>query len=207
MSISIGTITPLAPGSKATASLTGTAPNQVLNLGVPQNVSSAASVPVGPTQINGASVPISVNILGANALGQIVDNSSIVLSNSTTGNAATASAPQAGSTLASLIPASWGSFTNPLGGGALTKGGGYNFGSISTVPISSLPYPTYQAYSITFTTPLNNTNYAVLVTGQGWANIQSVSTTGFVVSFYTASSTGALLISKPLFGNFVVYSN
>lgn len=161
MSISIGTITPLAPGSKATASLTGVAPNQVLNLGVPQNVSSAASVPVGPTQINGASVPISVNILGANTLGQIVDNSSIVLSNSTTGNSATASAPEAGSLLSKLVPLAVYSFVYSFTYGFSANSGCYN---ISTFTGSKASNGITNLATLTFANPLPDSNYIVVGT-------------------------------------------
>lgn len=41
-SLSIGTVTTLSPGSSATATITGTTPSQVLNLGIPQGAAGSA---------------------------------------------------------------------------------------------------------------------------------------------------------------------
>ena len=53
--ISVGSVTTLSAGSPATASITGTAPNLVINLGIPQ----------GPTGPNGASGSGSGNMVAA----------------------------------------------------------------------------------------------------------------------------------------------
>ena len=51
--LSIGTVTTVASGSQATATITGTAPNQVLNLSIPQG-------PIGPQGINANLSPLAV---------------------------------------------------------------------------------------------------------------------------------------------------
>lgn len=66
--LTIGTVTTTAPGSSATASVTGTAPNQTLNLGLPQG----ATGPQGPavtthaaSHATGGADPISPFSIGA----------------------------------------------------------------------------------------------------------------------------------------------
>lgn len=43
-SLSIGTVSTLSPGASATASVTGTAPTQTLNLGIPQGVAGGGGI-------------------------------------------------------------------------------------------------------------------------------------------------------------------
>lgn len=57
--LTIGTVTTVEPGSPAAASITGTAPNFVLNLSIPRGMTGAAgsAAPTGPTGATGATGP------------------------------------------------------------------------------------------------------------------------------------------------------
>lgn len=70
--LTIGTVTTGFPGSSASATVTGTAPNQVLNLTIPQGVSGGQGIPglTGATGQTGATGPANTLTIGTIATSQ-----------------------------------------------------------------------------------------------------------------------------------------
>ena len=63
-SLAIGTVTTIAPGGAATSSISGAAPSQTLNLGIPAGATGAAGAP-GPTYTASARMALAANAFSA----------------------------------------------------------------------------------------------------------------------------------------------
>jgi hypothetical protein len=180
-SLGIGTVTTGAAGSPAAASITGTAPNQVLNLTIPEGIAGTPGVPGadGKTVLNGAGAP---SLVLGNEGDFYIDTSTYAIYG-----------PKSG--------ASWGSAVSLVGpaGANGTNGTNGSNGTNGTDGVNA-----FTTTSAAFTQPATNATVAVNVGNTAWMSVgQAVYVAGG--GYYTVSSitddTTAVLSNLGYTGN------
>lgn len=189
--LTIGTVTTLAPGSQATVTITGTSPNQVLNIGIPAGNDALLSMGTVTTLTAGAQATASITN-GKLNLG-IPQGPANTLSVGTVTTGAAGS--NAAASITGTAPAQVVNFTIPRGNSGTNSVMETITGTVVTAgtAVPLIFTKTYSAPPVVI--PIPQWNGTQMITG----GASSVTTTG--CSFTAMQSRGTLLLTSGPFEN------